>query len=375
MLFGEIMKVKIENNQIKEALNTILSVVEKKSSRPILTNFFINIANNKFEIIGTDLEVSSKIILECQNDISKSFCINAKNFSDIIRELPDNTTELVFNEDQTLHIYNGSIHYSLLTIGSEDFPVIEFKHLHNPIIFNSSEISSIVEKTSYAMSTDETRIQLNGIFCQLKDDKIRFVAIDGHRLAMIDSAKFSGSSDVLTKGAIIPKKGIFELKKLADLKNTEIEISFDQSFLYLSCDNKIFTSVRLISRDYPKYETIIPSKNSFTFTFDKNEMAQAIRRVKLLASEKNHAIKFKISKNNLLIHTQNPIYGKAEEALGINYSGTDLEIGFNAKNLLENINVFNEGEIQFEFNNSLSPVVMKSDSLNEFLSIIMPLKI
>ena len=371
------MNITIDSHLLRDGINKILTVIDKKNSRPILTNCLINAYDNKLELIATDLEVTAKVILNAIIDTPGKFCINTKNLSDILRELPDANLNLNIDHGKnTLGIICKNINYSLLITNAEDYPQVTFENSSQPINLKSKDLLNIIGKTSHAISTDETRTNLNGIYFQHIESKLRAVAIDGHRLALIDINNFSSDNNVLADGVIIPKKGIAELKKLADAySESNIKINIDESFLYASANEDYFLSVRLIAREYPKYQTVIPSKTSFSFSLEKHNLLNAVKRIRLLSNEKTNGIKFSISHTELKISADHPSLGHATETLAIDYQGNEMEIGFNAKYMLEVLNVLDVSDIIFEFNNELSPVIVRSTEEENFLGIIMPLKI
>jgi DNA polymerase III subunit beta len=369
------MKLKIQSHVLRDAINKVLTVVDKKNSRPILTNCLIRTQGNNIELIATDLEVSAKIILKGQVIEQGSFCINSKNIADILRELPSDELELNI-EGSSLSLNCKNIHYNLLIVGTEEFPQLNFQNQNSEFKLKTKQIAHIINKTSHAISTDETRLYLNGIYLQLIDSKLRAVAIDGHRLALVDTHEFIGNDKYLIDGVIIPRKGITELKKIAEtFPEDEVVISMDDSFMFVSARNEYYLSIRLIAREYPKYQAVIPSKTANKFYIERNAVLNAVKRIKILSNEKTNGIKFYINPGELTISTNHPSLGQASEKLLISYEGKQVEIGFNAKYLIEGLSVFNETDITFEFNNELSPVVIKADDLPEFLGIIMPLKV
>lgn len=370
------MKLTIQTHILREAINKLLSVVDKKNSRPILTNCLIRSQGQKLELIATDLEVSAKIFLNCKIEGEGSFCINSKNISDILRELPNDDVVLSVDNSNLLNLTCKNISYSLLITSSDEFPQLSFQNQSTEFRLKTKQIAHIISKTSHAISTDETRLYLNGIFLQLTDSKLRAVAIDGHRLALLDTSEFLGDNKFLVDGVIVPRKGISELKKIADTyPEDDMAISLDDSFMFVNARNEYFLSIRLIAREYPKYQTVIPAKTTNRFHIDRNAVLNAVKRIKILSNEKTNGIKLNIQPGELIISTNHPALGQATEKLPIAYDGKSTEIGFNAKYLIENLSVLNESDVTFEFNNELSPVVIKADDLPEFLGIIMPLKL
>lgn len=370
------MKLTIQAQTLRDAINKVLSVVDKKNSRPILTNCLLKAHNNKLELIATDLEVSAKIMLNAKIEGEGSFCINSKNIADILRELPNDEVELNVDNNNLLNLSCKNINYSLLITSPDEFPQLSFQNQSSEFRLRTKQIIHIINKTSHAISTDETRLYLNGIFLQLTDSKLRSVAIDGHRLALLDTFEFMGDNKFLTDGVIVPRKGISELKKIADsYPDDEVSMSLDDSFMFINARNEYYLSIRLIAREYPKYQTVIPSKTTNRFEIDRNAILNAVKRIKILSNEKTNGVKLNIQKNELLISTNHPALGQANETLPIIYDGKPTEIGFNAKYLIESLSVLNETDVIFEFNNELSPVVIKANDLPEFLGIIMPLKL
>ena len=370
------MKLTIQSHVLRDAINKVLSVVDKKNSRPILTNCLIRSQGQKLELIATDLEVSAKIILNAKIETEGSFCINSKNISDILRELPNEELLLNVDNNNLLNLNCKNINYSLLVISADEFPQLNFQNQSSEFRLKTKQIAHIINKTSHAISTDETRLYLNGIYLQMSDSKLRAVAIDGHRLALLDTHEFIGENKFLADGVIVPRKGISELKKIADTyPEDDAAISLDDSFMFVNARNEYYLSIRLIAREYPKYQTVIPSKTTNRFHIDRNAILNAVKRIKILSNEKTNGIKLNVANNVLTISTNHPALGQANETLPIAYDGKATEIGFNAKYLIESLSVLNETDVTFEFNNELSPVVIKADDLPEFLGIIMPLKL
>lgn len=371
------MKFVIQAQILRDAIGKLLTVVDRKNSRPILTNCLIKAQQNTLEIVATDLEVSAKIILKAQVEESGSVCLNTKNIADILRELPNDEVKLSVDSGNQLKLICKKIDYQLMVSSPEEFPQLSFTSTGSQFRLKSKQVSEIIEKTSHAISTDETRLYLNGIFLQQFDNKLRSVAIDGHRLALLDTAEFIGNNKNLVDGVIIPRKGITELKKMAEtFPERELTISLDDSFMFVQANEDYFLSVRLIAREYPKYQTVIPAKTAFSFGIERNAVMNAVKRIRILSNEKTNGIKFAIKENELVISTKHPAMGEAIEILPIHYTGKTMDIGFNAKYLLDSLSVMSDGaDVIFEFNNELSPVVVKSTDLPDYIGIIMPLKI
>lgn len=371
------MKINIESGSLRDGLNKVLNVIDKKNSRPILTNCLINAFDNKLEIIATDLEVTAKVILNASITEAGTFCLNTKNIFDIVRELPDSTVELSVDKNKNLlELSCKKINYSLLISSSEEYPQTNFENSLEVFKISSENIIKIISKVSHSVSTDETRINLNGIYLQKLDSKLRSVAIDGHRLALLDIHNFESNNQSLIDGIIIPKKGISELKRIADsYPDSSLKISVDESFMYINANDMYYLSIRLIAREYPKYQTVIPSKTTLKMIVDRNILLDAVKRIRILSNEKTNGIKLRLSNMSLSVSANHPSLGHAIETIPANYEGSEMEIGFNAKYMIDVLSTLDFNEITFEFNNELSPVIIRTEEFQDFLGIIMPLKL
>lgn len=370
------MQLTVHSEQLKNAFNKLLSIADKKSSRPILSYTLMEARDNRIYLTGTDLEVSAKVVVEAQVAKAGIFCINAKNFFDTLKELPPVQVELTLNESEnTLKLQHRDIHFSFLVYNNAEFPQLAFESKNSEFSMGADDLLNYINKTSYAISTDETRSYLNGIFFQKTDNKLRAVATDGHRLAMLDLA-FEQNVEALKNGIIIPRKGIAELRRMAEsFPMKDLKFSLDDSFLYINGEDTYFLAVRLVAREYPKYQTVIPNKTTSTVQVNKSEFLDAVKRIKIMANEKTNGVRVTLKSNELVIFAKHHILGEGIESIPIKFDGKEMEIGFNAKYLMDTISTFNDGEVLMELNNVLSPVVVRSNDLPGYLCIIMPLKL
>lgn len=371
------MLVKISVAELKETLTKILSVVDKKNTRLILNFIQIQAFENKIEMTATDLEVSAKLTTPCFVEKSGTFCVNAKNIFDIVKELPDKELTIELPEgSNSLKLTCDNIHFTLLIYTSEEFPHLQFGTNGNEFKLNSNQILEIINKTSHAISNDETRLFLNGIYLQEVDGRLRSVATDGYRLSLVETDLSNTKIEALINGIIIPKKGVAELKKIAETyPDKEISISVDESFIYLNANNTYLLAIRLIAKEYLKYQAVIPKKTSFFADIDRNAFLNAVRRIKIMANERSNGVKLILKENEMIVAANHPSLGDAQEKINIHYSGKEFEIGFNAKFLIDTLSIFGDEEVRMEFNNELSPVAIKSSKSQNYLCIVMPLKL
>lgn len=370
------MKFEVETGHLKEAVSKLVGVVDKRNTRPILTYLKAEVVDSKLALLATDLEVSAKILIPAQSQEETSFCVNAKNLYEVLQELPDKTLTIEVKEENKLKLNMGEIDFELLIYKSEDFPHLVFQNVQNEFLISSKQITEIINKTYYAISNDETRLYLNGIFVQDMNGKLRAVATDGHRLALLDTNVLLNSIDTLVNGIIIPKKGIGELKKIAEAySENDLKISVDESFIYVTAKDNYFLSIRLIAREYPKYQAVIPNKTSFTLRAQKDQLLSAVKRTKVMSNEKSYGVRAKLTNNQLTLSANHPSLGAAYETVNIDYEGKEMEIGFNAKYLMDALASIEDTDVILELNNELSPIIIRAEKMPHYLGIIMPLKL
>ncbi len=370
------MEATINSNELQEALGKILSILDKKSSiRPMISYAFLNISNDSINIQATDMEVTAKITMKVKVEAEAQFCIDAKKLFDAVRWLPDKYVRIEL-KDNALNVGSENIHYSLLVYKSDDYPNLMLQHEGKTFQIESRKIQDIISKISHAISSDETRMNLNGIFLCEYDGKLRSVSTDGHRFSMIDTIIDKSDLEIFRDGVIIPKKGVFELKKMAENdKNSSITISIDDTFLYASINDCYFLSVRLIARTYPNYQNAIPTNPIRHFFVDKNLLLDAVRRVKIMSNEKSYGVRIKLAPSQMEVLANDPLLGKAYEKIPIKYDGENIEIGLNANYLIDSLSIFEQGDVKFQLNNDIMPVLVRPSDRSDYLAIIMPLKL
>ena len=372
------MEATIEVGTLRDAVGRMATVVDKKTTRPVLSLCMIEAnQNDGLTFTATDLEVATKIKIPAKVTSPGKFCINPKSLFDVLRELPDENVELKIQEGVgLLRLKLGQINFSLLITSTEEFPVLSFSSDQPILGIKCGDLKKIIEKTSHAISNDETRVFLNGIFFQSASSVLKAVATDGYRLALVEIPNFKSTSHQFNEGFILPKKGVVEIKKIVDLAGEEeLKIQLDDTFLYLNSTKSGLLAVRLIAREFPNYKSNIPTKTSYSMSVGREEFITAIKRVKVLANEKTGGVKLSIRTGSLNISSSHSSMGEASETIPVTYSGKDLDIGFSAKYLLDSFSSLDTKDILLEFNNELSPVILKSSEMPEYFGVIMPLRL
>mgnify|MGYP001387154917 FL=1 len=374
------MKFSIDRSALLIALQHVHSVVERRNTIPILSNVLIEAREDGVYLTATDMDIS---VIE-KVDLGKSevtqlgtTTTSAQMLYDIVRKLPDNIkVELLSEKNDRLGIKASSSSFSLNCLPSEDFPSIaqeDFKHSFN---IDSSDLVRLIDKSSFAMSLEETRYYLNGIYLHaIKEDnvdKMRTVATDGHRLSRVDINLPQGAEGI--PGVIIPRKTILEIRKILEDHTGNVSLSISETKIKLSFNNVVLTS-KLLDGTFPDYSRVIPEHNDKLVTISNQSISEAVDRVSTVSTDKTRAIKININKGSVVISATNPDKGSASEHLDVVYNGDEVEIGFNSKYVLDVARQIKGNEIIIKLSDSVSPTLVYDKDDKEVLFVLMPMRV
>ncbi len=374
------MKLSISKLELQQGLTRIQAVVEKRNSMPILANVLLDAAgkgsNGTLRLAATDLEVGIQSIHPAAIAKAGGLTVSAKKLYEIVRELPDEPVELEATKNSFLGIRCARVNFTLAGTAAEEYPTLPSFTPERTVPVQAAVLSTMIERTMYASSVDETRYNLNGVHLEVLADsgKIRMVATDGHRLARIDRTLASDPS-ALASGVIIPRQGLAELKRLVDEADAdEIELAFEGNN-GLARKGDVTLVMRLIEGEFPNYSQVVPKQISRRVTIPTDTLTQALRRVALLSSERSRAVKFELGDHKLAISSSNPDLGEASEELDIDYDGEPLAIGFNARYLLDALGALRAKEVTLGFQDDLSPAEVIPTDDEDTLAVVMPMRI
>ena len=372
------MKITIERAALLKALSHVQSVVERRGTIPILSNVKLEAIDNKLHLTATDMDIAVVERAPAQVAVQGAATVQAGTFYDIARKLPEGSqVEISLNPDSNkLIIRSGSSRFSLATLPVEDFPVMTEGDMPYSFSITASECNALIDKTRFAVSTEETRYYLNGIYLHAAESNgigvLRSVATDGHRLARIEVALPSGAAGM--PGVIIPRKTIGEIKKLTEDGVTHVEIALSESKIRFTCGSAVLVS-KLIDGTFPDYERVIPSGNDKLMEVDTKKFIGTVDRVAVIASEKTRGIRMAVSQGKLTLSADSPEHGTAIEEVEATYAAEPIEIGFNSRYLLDMMAQV-EGDIaQFVLADSTSPALVRDTADVSALYVIMPMRV
>lgn len=375
---SDAMKITIERAALLKALNHVQSVVERRGTIPILSNVKLEATNNQLSLTSTDMDIAVVERAPAQVAEQGAITVAAGTLYDIVRKLPEGSqVELTRSPDSNkLVIRSGSSRFSLATLPVEDFPVMTEGDMPYTFSITTSECNALIDKTRFAVSTEETRYYLNGIYLHAAESNgigvLRSVATDGHRLARVEVALPSGAAGM--PGVIIPRKTIGEIKRLTEDGITHVEIALSESKIRFTCGNAVLVS-KLIDGTFPDYERVIPSNNDKIMEVNGKEFTKAVDRVSVIASEKTRGIRLAVSPGKLTLSADSPEHGTAIEEVDVNYAADAIEIGFNSRYLLDMMAQIEGDIVQFVLADSTSPALVRDTADVSALYVIMPMRV
>jgi DNA polymerase-3 subunit beta len=373
------MELKIAVQEIAKALGRSQGIVEKKSTMPILSHVLLEAKKGDvLHVSATDLDVAVSGEHRCEVLKEGAVAVSAKHLYEIVKSLPENTLILKKVQNNYLEIRSGTAEFKIVGLPAEDFPALPRFDKVPFVQTPAKTMLEMIEKTAFAVSNDETRYNLNGVFFEPASGVVRMVATDGHRLALIER-KLEGDFK-LKKGVILPRKGLLELKRLLAEIVESGEDKADGKLGFVE-NSAIFMRpgvvlvMRLIDGAFPDYRQVIPKEGEKQAKMGRTRLLETLRRVSLLSSDKAHAVKMDLSAGTMKVLSQNPDLGEAKEELPVEYKGDTLKIGFNARYVMDVLGVIGTDEIQLELADDLSPGVIRPVGETGYTAVIMPMRI
>jgi DNA polymerase-3 subunit beta len=372
------MKLSIERATLLKALAQAQSVVERRNTIPILANVLIEAEGNQVSFRATDLDIEVVDRAPAMVERAGATTVSAVMLHEIVRKLPDGAL-VNLSEDSAagrLTITAGRSTFSLATLPKEDFPVMATSEYSSNFSAKAPELRRLFDKAKFAISTEETRYYLNGVYMHVSQGEngkvLRCVATDGHRLARIDAPLPEGADGM--PGVIVPRKTVGELRKLLDDDDATIAVSVSETKVRFATPAITLTS-KVIDGTFPDYTRVIPTGNTRKLEVDASEFAKAVDRVATVSSERSRAVKLSLEEDRLILSVNSPDSGAAEEELAVAYGDDRLEIGFNAKYLLEIASQVDRENAVFLFNSAADPTLMREGNDTSAVYVVMPMRV
>ncbi len=378
------MKLTIERAALLKALGHVQSVVERRNTIPVLSNVLLRAAPAKGEGSGAlslsatdmDLEIVESVPARIEREGRTT--TPAHTLYDIVRKLREGAQIEIeaSGERSTMVLRSGRSTFTLSCLPAEDYPVMAGGELPHNFALTATELKSLIDRTRFAISTEETRYYLNGIYLHAtKTDEVpvlRAVATDGHRLARVEMVMPEGAAEM--PGVIVPRKTVIELRKLVEENESEVELALGETKIRFAVGGATLTS-KLIDGTFPDYDRVIPSNNDKLLEVNCKEFAEAIDRVSTISTEKSRAVKLAVETGSLVVSATSPETGTAVEELEVRYLSSPLEIGFNSRYLMDiTAQITGEG-VQFLMSDAASPTIVRDSADSSALYVLMPMRV
>ena len=372
------MKVTIERSALSKALGHVQSVVERRNTIPILSNVLLQAQGSALTLTATDLDI--EISEEAPADVAEAGAttVSALTLFEIVKRLPDGAQVRLdlSPEESRLQVSAGRSQFALAGLPDEDFPSLASDDLGERFSMPTEDLRRLFQKTRFAMSQEETRYYLNGVYMHAFTDGdaplLRAAATDGHRLARLDSPLPDGAAAM--PGVIVPRKAIAELSRLLEDAEDNVDIAVSEAKIRFGFGTGYLTS-KLIDGSFPDYERVIPKGNANTLRVETKDFAQAVDRVSTVSADRTRSVKLALEADRLRLAVNNPEAGSALEELSVDYAGDALEIGFNARYLLDVAQQVDGETATFQLADPSSPTVIVDEEDTRALFVLMPLRV
>ena len=371
------MKLTIERAALLKSLGHVQSVVERRNTIPILSNVRMEAGDGRLSLNATDMDLEIAESVDAEVTVPQTTTAPAHTLYDIVRKLPEGSqVEMESGEADQLVLRSGRSRFTLTCLPTEDFPVMSGGELPHSFVVTAGELRGIFDRTHFAISTEETRYYLNGIYLHAAQrdgvDILRAVATDGHRLASVEIPLPQGAADM--PGVIVPRKTVAELRKLIDETGDEVAVALSETKIRFSFDDATLTS-KLIDGTFPDYDRVIPTGNDKIMEVDRRLFAEAVDRVSAISSEKSRAVKLSLEKGALTLSASSPESGSATEEIEVDYDDEALEIGFNSRYLLDIASQIESEGAQFAMADGASPTIVREVGDDSALYVLMPMRV
>lgn len=371
------MELTVKKEDLVKGLSKSQSVVERRTSMPILSNVLLEADGDQLVITATDLETSFQGHYPARISKPGKLTVPAKKLFEIVRELPSEEVYLKEKENSFLHISGGRANFDLVGLGADDFPALPEVDGIPELAFEGEVLAEMIEKTIFSISQEETRFNLAGLYVQKRkqDDgpRLRLVSTDGHRLCLLDKDIPGLDEFSLEEGVIIPRKGVIEMKKLAD-EGGELSLGLNQNFAVVRKEEVVLI-LRMQEGSFPDYEVVIPKVTKRKALVNRRALSEVLKRMSIMATDRFSGVRLGFKQGMLDVVSSNPDLGESSEVLDIEYDNEEFTAGFNARYYLDLCAAMRSEDITLAFVDEQNPCLITGEADQGFLSVIMPMRL
>ena len=364
------MKFSVAREALLKPLQAVIGVVERRQTMPILSNVLLITKDNQLSVTATDLEVELVAQADVETEAGGEITVSGRKLLDICRALPEGTVVEISASGEKLVVRAGRSRFNLATLPAAEFPVVEDIKAGQSISVSQEVLGRLFDKTYFSMAQQDVRYYLNGLLLETGGGQLRAVATDGHRLALCQ-ANVDGKLD--EQQVIVPRKGVLELQRLMS-GDGDLNIELGSNHIRIQLEGIRFTS-KLIDGRFPEYERVIPKESANELKADRGSFQGALQRTAILSNEKYRGIRLVIRDSGVILQAHNPEQEEAEEELEVEYSGEDIEIGFNVNYLLDALSAVESGEVTLSVQDSNSSCLIREPGNDDCKFVVMPMRL
>lgn len=368
------MKISIKRDDLIKPLSHVAGIVEKRQTLPVLSNILIKNKGDKIELTGTDLEVEIVTTAPCKSSEEGETTLPARKLLDICRSLPSGSDiKIEVNDDKAI-VKSGRSRFSLLTMPVADFPNLETSNWETEITIEQKDLKGLLERTQFCMAQQDVRYYLNGLLFEIKNNTLKTVATDGHRMAISEIKLTNNDSSNIEKQVIVPRKGVLELIRFLEDNDVPAVVQINPNHIRVKAGNICLTS-KLIDGRFPDYNQVIPVNQTKIINLEKEAFKETLQRTAILSNEKYRGIRFQIKEKIMTVSAHNPEQEEAQEEIPIDYDGDEMEIGFNSNYIVDAVTALKTKEVEFALSdaNSSSTICSPGDQQTKY--VVMPMRL
>jgi DNA polymerase-3 subunit beta len=376
---GQGMKVVMQTAELARALYRVQGIADRRAITPILGHVLLSAGDHGLTVSATDQEVGLVGTYDAEVQAAGGIAVQARQLYEVVKAIASPQVTLTRRENNWIDIHGGSSRFHLVGTAADEFPRLPSEETpqstSQPIQLPATALLQMIDRTSFCVSSDENRHTLSGTYCESPEPHVlRMVSTDGHRLALSE-ATFEATFD-LPQGAIVPRKGFSELRRILGDSNAneQVEVSFHGNIALMKTRGMTLSTL-LIEGQFPDYRQVIPQGGGKVVKLPRLEFAEALRRVSLMSQGRAHGVRFAFTEGTAELVAEDPESGDARETLAVDYAGTPLTIGFNARYILDVLGLMNEPDVAFHLSDDLSPGVLRPVEDPRFLAVVMPMRI
>ena len=368
------MKISLQKAELERAINFVQGIIDKRTTNPILSNILFSASDNKLELYSTNIDISSIEQIDASVEVAGRAVVSAKMLFDIIRKFPPGEIQLRRMDNNWLELKSSSVQYKLAGLHPEEYPTIEKPKKADYVTIKSKILMNLIKKTIFAVSYEDVKKILGGILFDFNEENMfKLVATDGHRLALV---KEPMSIKLKKKGedsVVLPRKGMVELMKILESTEEEIKVSIDEKMAIFKTDTKVLM-MKVLEGMFPDYSQVIPLENDKILKINRQRFYDALSRMVIVSADRSNIVRISFSNEGIVVSSESPNEGEGKEFVEAEYTGEKIDMGFNARYLMDILEVTEDEVVEMRMLDELSAVLVKPLTDENFINVVMPVR-